>query len=1382
MYARAKYTVLSLLLAVQSVFGQFSALSQLGASGVTDEGGAGQGNKLVKTGSDGLLSSSLVPANSATRLSNFVYVDPVNGVDPDGADNNAGSILNPYKTIEAALADSPAGAYEIFLCANVDNVSFDGAYAYTSLAISGAHGTRIATATSTDPATDLILVGVSIGELTAPNVANQGVQKRVFLRSGASVDTIRNIDAHVDIYTDGALPAYQDSNSELANVRCFTLVDSQSIVYNPTSGTWWWLGRDGLLYNTVSNALDNLASLFPTVIDDDTGHTFVLVYDPDNGGPLGWKWARALDNFVTSSDLASTLQEGGYVTEATIGNFGFLTDENLPETLSRYVTLSDVYTRVEIDTAFNSFDTRLKAWAQNNNPGGFLTGEPFHIGVSNVIYGQYRENLYETITNAIYNHERLGITVTNMASNTMARIWANSAMERNGDETIEYLFNLFTNHVWYLVKLYDETSAIAKRGYAVIGNPSLFEVDTTVRVYSGDALPADPAAPFSYGTVVASEGGKIVTLNSGDGFANNSPVYIYNPDADPPVGGPGTWIQTYSESYITYTHVVPYNPAWTVAYEEATGITNIYSAGEINDNFATKAELAEHQGLPARVVTGAVNVEYGRVLPSAAGQQVILYDTAFRNDTQTVDVSGTSDENSEYITLHGMSFVRNGDNGEVTIPSSSGAFVLNSNVRVSGTLENYTTYKVDPTNSVVQFDVPVQIQDLYASRQFSANSLEINPDTPINSDSFSAGAAYGLYPVKYVYSDSSGTEHRIVLSAGTYNSLYLVAGNRSIKLNNRGATIDGNLAITGSLGTNSTDNLKVSTALTLSGSASGGRTSGLGIGSNSVVIGSGAAIGDGSIAAGGGRAEGKSSISIGSGTSSTHAYSIAYGANCAAGGASGAESSFSIAMGANATSDRSHSLAYGDHAKAAGAYSRSHGYYTTASNDYSVAVGQRAVASANYATAHGEDVSAAGIRSFAQGIGAVASGNESFAFGKNVSAAGTSSAAIGIDNSPETSVKFVIEPYYSGGEPSENPKIYTYATASTSGGAIIIHDNPPDVLLTNNHVLRFGTKFAVVTNVDNNIIYLNRTLGTPESGEYVYLAGHVAYGNNSFVAGKNNRAIGAGSIAMGDQALATGSSSFAAGKSVSAIGDYSTAFGMNSDVVGTNSTAFGFDANVNGNYSVASGYRVDVNGTASVASGYRSSAMSDYSIAAGFGANSAELGAYTWAAPAPTYHTFSVSTSGNDLAFANYIVPDCKLKDVFSNISNNVEKIEFKTQPDSNDESTLIAIYKFDKTDGRWYKPEDGSSEPYTFTEDCSDLVLSPGLFKNRIVFHLEAGVTEVNLGILAVSSVSAYNSHGAGTYNINPVGGADGVYIGQSNLTQIIQAAVAAWMEANGY
>lgn len=49
-------------------------------------------------------------------------------------------------------------------------------------------------------------------------------------------------------------------------------------------------------------------------------------------------------------------------------------------------------------------------------------------------------------------------------------------------------------------------------------------------------------------------------------------------------------------------------------------------------------------------------------------------------------------------------------------------------------------------------------------------------------------------------------------------------------------------------------------------------------------------------------------------------------------------------------------------------------------------------------------------------------------------------------------------------------------------------------------------------------------------------------------------------------------------------------------------------------------------------------------------------------------------------------------------------------------------------------------------------------------------------------NTTAEYGSHGYGTWNINPDGGADGVFIGQSNLTQIINAAVAAWMEANGY
>ncbi|MBP1589442.1 MAG: hypothetical protein ILO10_04515 [Kiritimatiellae bacterium] len=67
------------------------------------------------------------------------------------------------------------------------------------------------------------------------------------------------------------------------------------------------------------------------------------------------------------------------------------------------------------------------------------------------------------------------------------------------------------------------------------------------------------------------------------------------------------------------------------------------------------------------------------------------------------------------------------------------------------------------------------------------------------------------------------------------------------------------------------------------------------------------------------------------------------------------------------------------------------------------------------------------------------------------------------------------------------------------------------------------------------------------------------------------------------------------------------------------------------------------------------------------------------------------------------------------------------------------------------------------------------------------AGLRAISSNALAytwqgVNNNADYGSHGDGTWNINPVGGADGVFIGQSNLIQIINAAVAAWMDANGY
>ena len=53
--------------------------------------------------------------------------------------------------------------------------------------------------------------------------------------------------------------------------------------------------------------------------------------------------------------------------------------------------------------------------------------------------------------------------------------------------------------------------------------------------------------------------------------------------------------------------------------------------------------------------------------------------------------------------------------------------------------------------------------------------------------------------------------------------------------------------------------------------------------------------------------------------------------------------------------------------------------------------------------------------------------------------------------------------------------------------------------------------------------------------------------------------------------------------------------------------------------------------------------------------------------------------------------------------------------------------------------------------------------------------------GYSGTGEIEVYRSHGNGTYNVKPVGGAEGFYIGEENLKALVRRLVAEELAAQG-
>lgn len=210
--------VVAALLLGGAVQAQNNALAQLGAKGVTDVGGsAAYARYLVRLGSDGRMSSGMLPAgfgDAQAALSRLIYLDPVTGVDGVGT---VGALGLPYRTLAYAASRSPQkneGGTVYFLnpgtyAAATLDVSASPGITNITIAGQGAQVTYIPAITFSAAGTPLPLTvnltGVHVGTLRQQN--NRAVI--VHMAGGALVNT-----AQADYASDFTL--YRDPDTAVA--------------------------------------------------------------------------------------------------------------------------------------------------------------------------------------------------------------------------------------------------------------------------------------------------------------------------------------------------------------------------------------------------------------------------------------------------------------------------------------------------------------------------------------------------------------------------------------------------------------------------------------------------------------------------------------------------------------------------------------------------------------------------------------------------------------------------------------------------------------------------------------------------------------------------------------------------------------------------------------------------------------------------------------------------------------------------------------------------------------------------------------------------------------------------------------------------------------
>lgn len=426
---------------------------------------------------------------------------------------------------------------------------------------------------------------------------------------------------------------------------------------------------------------------------------------------------------------------------------------------------------------------------------------------------------------------------------------------------------------------------------------------------------------------------------------------------------------------------------------------------------------------------------------------------------------------------------------------------------------------------------------------------------------------------------------------------------------------------------------------------------------------------------------------------------------------------------------------------------------------YSIAHGTNTVASGNYSIASGENVKATGLHSIAIGKNAEASGENSVSIGKNTQATGEASHAEGGGNTEvegyPTGTAATGEYAHSEGTHTLASGVYAHAEGSmTIAGGKQSHSEGwrTQATGTESHAEGYNTSaFGNRSHAEG--------ANTIASNSYAHAEGNntKAINESSHAEGSSTTASGKNSHSEGEKTQATNLDSHAEGRNTKAFGQFSHAEGDNTAALGNDAHSEGNGTYAVGSHSHSEGYQTfaianqthtEGNGTVAAstrahAEGYQMAALGSSSHAEGTGGTvSGAANKKTTLSRISTDEGYAYNSSVNfsshwEQAIYGVIVVNTNSVYIITDVSGTT--IYLNKEIDAEDASNIIAYCTMWKYGAKGY----------------SSHAAGYHAMANNDYSWVWNGDTNVN----------NYSDTRTGTFNINPVDGASGFYIGNQSL-----------------
>ena len=465
-----------------------------------------------------------------------------------------------------------------------------------------------------------------------------------------------------------------------------------------------------------------------------------------------------------------------------------------------------------------------------------------------------------------------------------------------------------------------------------------------------------------------------------------------------------------------------------------------------------------------------------------------------------------------------------------------------------------------------------------------------------------------------------------------------------------------------------------------------------------------------------------------------------------------------------------------------GAYSFANGSGVTASFPHSHAEGGGTTACGDYSHAEGGGTIASGHFSHAEGVGTTAAGEESHAEGSNTIASGIGSHTDGISSLTRSGDQFAFawngdyerpSPYTSHGPGTYNINpiggLNGFYIGEQTLSAILANKankSALDAHVENNnnpHAVTAAQVGAVPLVEDASGNKTAVTIGSRKDGERV---GKYSFANGSDVtaSGYLSHAEGGGTTASGDYSHAEGNGTTASGINSHAEGESTTASEAGSHAEGAATTASGHNSHAEGNGTTASGINSHAEGESTTASKAGSHAEGGVTTASGVcahaeGYNTTASGEYSHAEGGTTESGGRLSHAEGSNAGA---VGD------YSHAEGSYTTASGKCSHAEGNGTTASGENSHAEGAGATASGIGSHAEGAGATAS-GDFSHVEGVMSQTLSGHNFAYVWNGD-----AEREAPYDSHGAGTFNINPAGGLNGFFIGEQTLPQVINAAIA--------